>query len=318
MTNRLQFSVNDGFELLSTKIELPLAEYTVIASKQAEIETLLGQYISTFTTVLPGAFSRRTLVSPLAGCSISMYILFKYENRSKFTPAELFDKLLVTLKHRYDTATLSRASSAVIVPFKDFEFRVQPGFVADDKRYLVPSPDWHYWLDYNSLAYKESLAKANSGHKGKLIPLIRMLKSWNHVNGNYFNDYYLELLTKDMMANHTIKNYPDALCHIFRSGLLQTAYKKQDPANLEFEIEGLRDITNLVKVMLHFKAAYKLAKYAVKYEAAGNTDKALENWRELLPGCFPTNVDMVIGQIKTLGIKGIDALKLMQEAHAKK
>ena len=99
--------------------------------------------------------------------------------------------------------------------------------------------------------------------------------------------------------------------------MLETAYKKHDPANLEFDVEGLRDIENLVKAMLHFKKAYKLASYAVECEAAGESVLAFENWRKVFPGYFPTNVDMVVGQIKTLGLKGADALKLMQEANSR-
>jgi hypothetical protein len=314
MSKKLEFSVADGFALLSTRIELPLVEYTAIASKQAEIETYLAQYISTFTTVLPGAFSRRTLVSPLAGCTINMYVLFKQEHSTTFTPRQLLDKLWVTLKNRYENSSLSTNQNAIILPFKDFEFRLQPGFLTNANSYLVPAQGW---VDYNSLGYKEKLTKANSLLKGRLIPLIRMVKSWNHVNGNYFDDYYLELLVKDVMTDYSFTSYPLALCQVFRAGLLETAYKKQDPANLEFEVEGLRDIEDLVKAMLHFKTAYKIARYAVEFEAAGDTEQAIENWRKLLPGRFPSDIDLVVGQIKTLGIKGTDALKLMQDAYSK-
>ncbi len=317
MSNMLQLNVNDAFALLSAKIELPLGEYTAIASKQAEIETLLGQYISTFSTVLPGAFARRTLVSPLDGCTIDMYVLFKEEHKTRFWPADLIDKLLVTLKDRYDSATLSTARNAVLVQFNDFTLSIQPGFITESKSYMVPSINLMEWAQYNNAAYNEALAKTNSLHKGKLIPLIRMVKAWNHANGNYFDDYYIELLVKEAVDNYVINDYQGALCHVFKSGMLETVYKKHDPANLEFDVEGLRDIENLVKAMLFFKAAYKLASYAIEYEASGEPELAIENWRKVFPGCFPTDVDMVVGQIKTLGIKGADALKLMQEAKSR-
>jgi hypothetical protein len=316
MINKLKFSVSDGFALLSTRIELPLVEYTAIASKQAEIETFLAQYISTFTTVLPGAFARRTHVSPLAGCTIDMYILFKEEHRPRFWPADLIDKLLVTLKDRYDDIALSAARDAVVIQFDDFKFSVQPGFMTGARSYLVPARGLMEWAEYKSVVYNEALAKANSVHKGKLIPLIRMIKAWNHANDDYFDDYYLELLVKDAVQNYTIDDYQRALCHVFKSGMLETVYKKHDPANLEFDVEGLHGLDNLMKAMLHFKKAYKLASYAVEYETTGELEPAFESWRKLFPGCFPTNLDLVVGQIKTLGIKGVDALKLMQEAKA--
>ena len=317
MSNKLQLNVNDAFALLSAKIELPLVEYTAIASKQAEIETLLRQYISTFTTVLPGAFARRTLVSPLAGCTVDMYVLFKEEHKARFWPADLIDKLLVTLKHQYDSATLSAARDAVFVQFDDFRLRIQPGFMTESKVYVVPSINLMEWAHYNNAAYNEALAKTNSLHKGKLIPLIRMVKAWNHAHDNFFDDYYIELLVKDAVENYSIDDYQSALCHIFKSGMLETGYKKHDPANLEFDVEGLRGIEDLVKAMLDFKEAYKLASYAVEYEASGESERAFENWRKVFPGYFPTDVDMVVGQIKMLGIKGADALKLMQKVKSR-
>jgi len=313
----LHFTIDDAFELFATRIELPLVEYTAIASKQADIEAYLAQYISTFTTVLPGAFSRRTLVSPLAGCTISMYVLFKQEHSTRFTPAQLLDKLWVTLRNRYENSTLSTMQNAIVIPFESFEFRLQPGFLTMTKSYLVPAQGWQGWADYHSLSFKESLAKSNSALKGRLLPLIRMLKSWNHVNGNYFDDYYMELLVKDVVSGYSFSTYPLALCHIFRAGLMETAYKKQDPANLEFEVEGLRDIDDLVTAMLHFKRAYKIAKMAVDFEEAEDTEQAIAGWRTLLPGCFPSDVDLVIDRIKALGIKGSEALQLMQDAYSK-
>lgn len=316
MNERPQFTVGQGFELFAERIELPLAEYTAIASKQADIETYLRQYITSFTTVLPGAFSRRTLVTPLDGCSVDMYVLFKAEHRDRFMPSALLKKLHVTLEDRYEDVALSHKHNVVIIPFENFIFRVKPGFITDKKCYLVPADAWSGWTEYDSISYKEELAKLNSIHKGRLMPLIRMLKVWNHTNGNLFNDYFLEVFVKENISGIDISSYPIALRHIFKIGMRETAYKINDPANLEFEVEGLRDILSLVHAMRTLQQAYRLADIAVKLQACGNSVHAYGIWRKLLPGAFPSELDMVIQHIRSLNIGGAEALKLMQAAYA--
>ena len=317
MKNKLHYSVADGFDLLAKKVELPLDEYTAVASRQAEIESCLAQHVSTFTTVIPGAFARKTLISPLAGCDISLYVLFKHELNVRYQPAKLLDKLLVTLRQRYPDAVLSKKYNAIMVPFDNFSFRVQPGFLTPKNTYLVPALAWQGWIDYASLAYKTQLTKADLVHKGRLLPVIRMVKSWNHVTGSLFDDYYLEIMTCDILKDISIRQYSTALCQVFKSALAEVVYKKNDPANPEFEIEGLRDVADLVNAMLHFQQAYKLARRALAHEEDGHVQLALESWRKLLPGCFPSPMDMVIAQIRRQGIVGADALRLMRDVFDK-
>ncbi len=316
MSERRQFTVKQGFELFSNRIELPLVEYTAIASRQADIEAHLRQFVTSFTTVLPGAFSRRTLVTPLDGCSIDLYVLFKQEHRNRFSPLALLNKLLLTLKDRYDNVSLLQKHNVVVVPFENFVFRIKPGFLTEKKSYLVPAHACSGWTEYNSLGYKEDLDTANSIHKGRLIPLIRMMKIWNHTNDNVFNDYYLEIFVKEQLTGIAVTSYPQALRHIFKAGMRETAYKINDPANLAFEIEGLRDILSLVSAMRALQQAYRLADVALKLDACGDTGRAYDIWRKLIPGSFPSELDMIISDIKNLNIGGAEALRLMQQAYA--
>ena len=63
MQSETKSTVSDGFDLLFRRVELSLVEYTTISRYQDEIEACLAQYISTFTTVLPGAYARHTILN---------------------------------------------------------------------------------------------------------------------------------------------------------------------------------------------------------------------------------------------------------------
>ena len=70
-------TVNDGFELFAKNTDLTLTEYLSVTQSQAEIEHFLGLHFTTFSTVLHGSFSRKTMMSPLQGAAINMLVYFR-------------------------------------------------------------------------------------------------------------------------------------------------------------------------------------------------------------------------------------------------
>lgn len=311
--HNVRYTIADGFELLSKKIELPLSKYMLIARQQADIERYLGQFIQSFSTELPGAFFRKTITSPVSGITTDMYVLFKEEASKRFKPSQLLDKLFITLKERYPETVQSNTLMAVIVPVGDFQFKIQPGFLTSDHQYLVPAPSFDYWLEYDASAYRSSLLQADTAHKGNLIPAIRMIKTWNRLSGNMFDGYYLELMATEVLATYEINHYAEAIHHIFRRAVAQVVFKINDPANPEILIEGLLHIEDLVKSMLHIKNAYQITTEALEHERNGDNKSALKCWQKLFPDYFPTDIDLVIGQLRKQGIEGKEALKIMME-----
>ena len=140
-----------------------------------------------------------------------------------------------------------------------------------------------------------------------------MIKTWNRLSGNMFDGYYLELMVTEALATYEFNHYAEAIHHIFRRAVAQVVFKISDPANPEIQIEGLLHIEDLVKSMLHIKSAYKIACDALEYEQNGETKAALKCWQKLFPDYFPTDVDLVINQLKKQGIEGKEALKLMMK-----
>ena len=97
MLDSSQNLVKTGFDRLAKNIELSLVDYTSVSRGQASIETYLGNYITTFTTVQPGAFARNTMVSPLKDSEIDLLVLFNQKHTSTFLPGDVLSKLDVTL-----------------------------------------------------------------------------------------------------------------------------------------------------------------------------------------------------------------------------
>ena len=287
MLGETKTTVSDGFESLCRSVELSLVDYTAVSRYQADIEAYLSQYISTFTTILPGAYARHTMTAPLEGSVVDMFILFNAQHRTKFTPSVLIDKLLLTLRAEYPETYLNRKNVSLYVPVSNFTFRVQPGFVTSDNHYLVPGHVFDDWVEYDSLGYKHQFAKSNAAHEGKLIHVVRLMKSWNRESDNYFDGYFIELLVTRLLRNYTIDDYARALRHVFKYMVKMAAFKKHDPANTNLMVEGLVNVEDLAQSMISLHEAYRLVNQAIELDELGMTELAFTNWQKLFPDYFP-------------------------------
>ena len=306
-----QPSVSDGFDLLAKNTELSLGEYTSITQNQADIELYLRQHLDTFSTVIFGAFSRKTIVSPLSGSIVDMLVLFRTVDVKHRHPSRVFSKLSENLIQQYPGAYVLKGRNVLMLPVQNFLFKIQPAYPVSEHSYMLPAEHFDDWMKYDITSYNETFTKENVRHKGKLLAIIRMLKTWNRVSGDIFNGYYLELLVTSVLSSYEISSYAETLCHVFKAGLSEVVFQKHDPANTEIQVEGLNDIDDLINAMILLNKSYKLAKEAVILEQSAKTEAALAIWNQLFPGVFPTRLDLIVGKTRSAGIKGADALRLM-------
>lgn len=311
MTGLEQPTVTDAFELLAKSTELSLGEYTSITHRQADIERHLMQSLGTISTVLFGAFSRKTIVSPLPGSIVDMLVLFRGGDVKHLYPSKIFKQLSDALLEHYPDAHALENRSILMLPMNDFHFKIQPAYPVSGHSYMLPDAIFDDWTKYDITSYNDIFMKENVRHKGKLIEIIRMIKTWNRASGNIFNGYYLELMVTEVLSSHDIISHPETLRHIFRSAVAEVVFQIHDPANMEFQVEGLNDIHDLIQAMKLLQKSYALADEAVIYEQEDNTEKALESWNQVFPGVFPNQVDLMVGKARSSGIKGADALRMM-------
>jgi hypothetical protein len=309
MVDQSRSTVSAGIELIVKASELSLVEYMRITQAQAELEAYFGQYIQKFSTALPGAFARKTMITPLAGSEVEMLILFSLEARNRFAPSGLFDKLLVTLKAKYPDTEYRRERNSIVVPIGEFSFLLQPGFTDVDHSYLIPSSFYDDWVRYGAPDYRDSFLKTDSRLKGNLTRIIRLIKTWNRVTGGLLDDYFLELLVWGVLRHTDIYDCTEGLVFVFNKGRAESAFRRDDPTCTGSHIEGLIRLDDVLNAQLHFQSAFYLAREACSLEAEGNIDAAVDTWKKLFPGCYPTDIDLRIDSVRNSGLKGADALR---------
>lgn len=311
MTESKQPTVSDAFKLLAKSTALSLGEYTLITKGQADIENYLSKRLSTFSTLIYGAFSRKTIVSPLPGSIVDMLIIFRDSDIQNVPPSRVFTKLSEVLIENYPEAYILKNRNALMLPMNGLHYKIHPAYAVADNTYMLPDETFDEWVKYDLAAYNEIFAKENTRHKGLLIEVIRMIKTWNRVSGNLFDGYYLELLITDVLSGYEITSYSETIRYIFKTAFSEVAFQQHDPANLDFKVAGLNEMEAIISAMNLTRKSYQLANQAVISEQEEKTKDALENWKELFPQSFPTDVDMAVGKARSSGIKGAEALKMM-------
>lgn len=311
MTALEQPTVSDAFDLLARSTELSLGEYTSITHSQADIERQLMQDLGTISSVLFGAFSRKTIVSPLSGSIVDMLVLFRGSDVKRALPSRIFTKMSEALMAQHPDSYVPENRSILMLPANSFYFKIQPAYPISDHTYMLPDEKFNEWAKYDITSYNDIFMKENVRHKGKLIDIIRMVKTWNRASGNIFNGYYLELMVTEVLSSYEITNYQEALRHIFRYAVAEVVFQKHDPANVDIQVEGLNDVSELINAMKLLQKSYALTDEAVEYEQEGDIKNALECWNKLFPQVFPSQVDMMVGKARSSGIKGADALRMM-------
>lgn len=206
-----------------------------------------------------------------------------------------FKKKLENVRE-YSHSEIRRSGEAVVLNLKskDWSFDIVPCFhtvTEDDGRsyYLIPNGKGN-WKKTDPIKDKEHVTNTNQEKNGRVLELIRLCKKWNKVkNITTISSYLLETM---------IINYADSVDELhacidfrFTDALQYISNNIFAPVYDMKEIQG--DINNLSfsdKIILQSTAMsdYLKACAAWEYEKSSKQKEAINKWREILGGDFPT------------------------------
>lgn len=306
-------TIDTGFGLLKSFLEITDDQRLAIVAHQGEIERILSKGFDTHGTELSGAYSRNTMIAVQKGATVDMFLFLRANYAKKHTPAELLDKLQGVFIEYYKDACINSHGNGVIVPVSDYMFNIVPCFHKHEKGYVIPIYKKDQWIKTNPNIYSSQLKKSDKQHKGHLLPIIRIIKCWNHAINNMFDEYYLELLVYRILTDVPITTYSSAVRYVFKEARREVVFTINDPAGFNTEVRGLKDAERLAEAMISFHEAYKSTLKAGEYEHEGELDLAYKEWESIFTGYFPTILQMLIQELKDSGIEGVKALKIIRD-----
>ncbi len=312
--NPLSITIDDGLRVLDDSLVISVLQHSLISSRQSEIEKIMVEEFDALGTVLPGAFARNTMIQPLQDNAIDLFVLLRPERSQMNTPGELMHKFEALLVSHYPDAALYHKGAAVVVEFPEFSFHVVAGFYRQDRGYVVTDGKNQQWLKTNPGIHSFALNADNHRHRGLLLPVIRILKYWNRCNGALFDDYYLELLVKEILQQNKFSSYAQAIKIIFKKAIALVVFTIDDPVDSGRQMEGLKDIEKMIDAMFCFRDCHDYIVQAEQYEKMGDLSSAYKIFGRIFAGQFPGYVEMMAKKLDANGIAGVKALQIMRDA----
>jgi hypothetical protein len=286
--SKLTTTIAAGFSTLKSNLEITGLQKTTVASRQSNVRDVVANGLDIYESFLAGSYARSTMISPLKDSDVDIFILIEAKYYHQYSPAALLDKFRTVLKKEYPaTPKISRNGQAVTITFTDFKVDVVPSFYREGGGYLIPDSINGSWISTDPTIHHGNLTDANKWHDTNLIPVIKMIKAWNRCINDSFYGFYLELLTKKVLTNVNISNYPSAVRYVFDKGREAVKYTIADPAGFGDQVRGLKGVSSVKDAQSRFETAYNRALKAEEYAAYGNIELAYEEWRKIFPNYFP-------------------------------
>ena len=310
----LSVTIEEGLTTLDNALVINVQQDLLVTSLQAEIERVLTKEFDALGTTLTGAYATHTAIQPLEDNVIELFVLLKPERGQLNTPAELMRHMRDALLKKYSDAEIDVKGHGVNILRENYQFHLVPSFYRQGKGYIIADAKKNLWLKTNPSVHYFALDDDNRKHKGMLVPSVRVVKYWNECNGALFNNYYLELLMKETLADKKIESHVHAVKSFFRRAIKLVVFTIDDPADFGKQMDGLKDINNMLAALQCFIDSHEHIALAEKYESQGNLMMAYKEFGKIFGGAYPSYVDMMAKKLEANNITGIEALQILRDA----
>jgi hypothetical protein len=289
----MAFTIADSFTKLRSNLEITFPQASIVSTRQQNVRATISDGFKVLDDFLTGSYARSTMISPLSEADIDIFVCLDPSYYHTFNgpnggPAGLLDRMKQTIRKTYtSTPNISRNGQAVTIRFSDFVVDVVVGFHRQGGGYLIANAVGNFWLETNPKRHVELFSAANQNHRGNLVPLIKMIKSWNKSSGSFFRSFHLEVLALEAFSNVTISDFPSGLRFFFDKARVLVRGKNLDPAGYGDDIGRYINASTVEEASRKFTGAFNSAVNAEMYANQGQPRQAIEIWRHLLPYHFP-------------------------------
>lgn len=280
-------TVDAGFDEMLRRQTLTPNQQSVAQTRVAALKTFFSKQFSmaeeAFAT---GSYARGTICADQRDIDIMAPVAYEYWERYQDRSQDFLYMVRDKLNTGYQTTGVSSKQIAVTLDFRIIAADVVPCFKRKGGGYLMPNGKGG-WLSTNPREHIVLVGNADSAHKGRLKPLIRLMKAWNLANGNHLRSFHVEMLIMKMWNDlevgswsHSVK----AMLAVMGTWVKAPAY---DPWKDDLQIDSYlsSDDRALVVRMLNEDATRSAE--AEELRKQNRISDAFERWNVVYRQKFP-------------------------------
>jgi len=291
----MAITIASSFQKLKENLEITGLQKSTVSTRQQSVRSVVENGLTVLGSFLTGSYSRSTMIASLKDADVDIFIVldskyfYHYDDGQNGGKAGLLDLVKRTLKKTYTkTPDISRNGQAVTIRFEDFMVDVVPGFNREGGGYLIPNSITESWISTDPKKHVEIFSDANSIHNGNLVPLIKMIKSWNKNSGKYFRSFHLEVMTLQIFDGVTISDFPSGTRYFLDKARFYVSKQNPDPAGYGGDVGNyINSQEKVQEAVSKFQLAYERALKAEEYASKGYIEDAVGMWIKIFGGYFP-------------------------------
>ncbi len=289
-------TTEEYFKQLASSLELTDEECELVADRHKTLRDKLDELLDLEEHFLTGSYKRKTLIRPKDSNE-----LFDVDFFLAFSNDEYGDKDLPELKGMVEAALQEikeddpliedireQNRSVGVIYIDNFQIDAVPAIqVEKDVLYKIYDKTSGQAVMSNPKLHGERLTQANeaseSGGVPRLVPIVKILKSWKRDRCTYLKSFHLEMLVVEILGGNEIPSYSQGIADFFSksSDYLGEPCLK-DPANKDNMIDEYLDEGNERRRLLKAIARESMiAKHALELEDEGKDEDALDEWQRI-------------------------------------
>jgi len=288
-------TTEEFFKELASKLELTKNESDQISRKHNILREKLREKLQVEDDFLTGSYARNTMIRPKSDdkFDVDFFLAFSKKDYGESELPDLLNIVKNALEQIKDDdrnikEILEQKRSIGVVYNSNFQIDVVPAVqIEKDKRYKIFDKNTLQAVESNPKLHGSNLTSANetteSGAVKRLVPIVKLLKSWKRDKCDYVKSFHLEILAVEILGGEEISSYSRGLTKFFTNAAqnLQSAGMK-DPANEENIIDKYLDDDGKRDELLNLIAdEKKVTEKAIEFENKGENDNAVNEWKKI-------------------------------------
>jgi len=282
-------TIEQAFRDFRSNLEITDLQEQTVSTRQTNVRAAVAQDFTVLDSFLTGSYRRHTMISPLSTADVDIFIVLDAKYFAANNQQKLLEQVRTTLLKTYkSTPKIRPDGSAVTITFTDFKVDVVPSFNRQCGGYLIPDSQMTRWISTDPKKHVDLWTASNKAHNGNLVPLIKMIKSWNQ-GRDFIKSFHLETFILQSLQGITISDFPSGMRYVFGKGVELVKVKLADPAGYSDDVAAHVNTTEKIQYLASwFSWAYQRALEAEAFAKAGQTSQAIERWTLIAPNHFPS------------------------------
>lgn len=288
-------SLEDYFNGLLNNLNLTDEEREQISEKHIALRERLRELLPVEDDFLTGSYPRNTMIRPNGEdkFDVDFFLAFKNDEFGEYELPKLLGVVKAALEkirdEDEDIENIKEQNRSIGVEYRgNFQIDVVPAIELEkDKLYKIFDKRTRQPVDSNPKLHGKQLSETNenteSGSVRRLVPIIKLLKSWKRDKCDYVKSFHLELLAVEILRNEPIESFATGLAKFFSS---VEDYLHEvclvDPANSDNHVDVYLDEDGVRDDLLELVAGeLDLVQQARMLEEAGGNDAAVNEWKKI-------------------------------------